>query len=82
MIRTQTTVGTRIHTRAMAEMMRIRILSSYTAGTFHTRIPNRYRAGTCHTCSDTDCCTRRSRNSHADTRGVLPYDERPQRSLE
>jgi hypothetical protein len=46
MIRTQTTVGTRIHTRTMAEMMRIRILSSYTAGTFYTHIPNSYRAGT------------------------------------
>ena len=54
----QTTVGTRI-----------RILSSYTAGTFHTY-------------TDMDCCTRRSLSSHADTRGVRPYDERPQRSLE
>jgi hypothetical protein len=53
MIRTQTTVGTRIHTRTMAEMMRTRILSSYTAGTFHTY-------------TDTDCCTRRIRNGPAD----------------
>jgi len=66
MIRTQTTVGTRIHTRTR---IRIRILSSYTVGTFHTH-------------SDTDCCTRRSRSSHADTRGVPPCDERPRRSLE
>ena len=67
----QTTVGTRIHTRTMAEMTRIR-----------THIPNSYRAGTFHTYTDMDCCTRRSRSSHADTRGVLPYDERPQRSLD
>jgi len=71
MIRTQTTVGTRI-----------RILSSYTVGTFHTHIPNSYRAGTFHTYTDTDCCTRCSRSSHADTRGVPPCDERPRRSLE
>jgi len=71
MIRTQTTVGTRI-----------RILSSYTAaGTLRTYIHTACMRHT-HIHSDTDCCTRRSRNSHADTRGVPPYDERPQRSLE
>ena len=70
----QTTVGTRIHTRTMAEMQRIRILCSYmAAGTLRTYS---------HTHSDTDCCTRGSRNNHADTRGVPPYDERPRRSLE
>jgi hypothetical protein len=53
-------IRTRIHTRNMAELMRIRIPSSYTAGTFHS-------------CSHTDG-TCRIRNNRADMRADVLAD--------